>query len=73
MKQIRIGLAALVMLALAAGYAKSQIAWFNREAPAYAASVDTPAVKGIALLVLLVVAAFAFVRDREPDPEADSE
>lgn len=73
MRPLRIGLAALLMGILAVGYFLSQSAALSGDAPAYALRVDTPAVKLVALLASLFVLGFAFVPDRDPEPEAESE
>lgn len=65
MKTIRLVLALIVLLALGAGYAASQLAYFQGRAAEYAASVDTPLVQGLALLLLLGTVILAFVPDRE--------
>jgi len=59
----------IVVLALAAGYLGSQIAYFSRDergvnsASDWAKLVDTPAVAWVALAVLLGSIAMAFVRE----------
>ena len=69
MRAFRIGLATIIMVALALGYARSQMAAFAGEAPAYAATIDTPVVKALALVALILVVVFAFVPDREAGSE----
>lgn len=69
MRRVRLGISALLMAGLALGYFASQKAALAGEAPAFARSVDTPAVKWASLLALVIVVVFAFVPNREADPE----
>ncbi|MGV3618802.1 MAG: hypothetical protein ACO1SV_26050 [Fimbriimonas sp.] len=71
MRSIRVGIAAVIMLGLAVGYAASQQAALNGEAPIHALRVDTAAVKWLALAALLVTVGLGFVREKESegDPE----
>jgi hypothetical protein len=67
MKTIRLGVAAITMLLLAAGYAASQQAVLAGDPQRYAAEVDTPVVKWLALGWLVLVVALAFVPAREAE------
>jgi hypothetical protein len=67
MKTIRLGVAAITMLLLAAGYAASQRAVLAGDPQRYAAEVDTPTVKWLALGWLVLVVALAFVPAREAE------
>ncbi len=69
MNTIRTALGAIIMAVLGLGYAASQRAYFAGEAPQYAEKVDTPAVRMLAMVALLVVIALAFVPRREADEE----
>jgi len=69
MSFLRYSLTVAALLALAAGYAASQYAFFNGRAPEYAQTVDRPAVKILALVFLVAAIAFSFVPDKE-EPRA---
>ena len=69
MSFLRYSLTVAALLALAAGYAASQYAFFNGRAAEYAQTVDTPFVKILALLILLVAIALSFLPDKE-EPQA---
>lgn len=73
MRRLRLGLAVLLMGLLALGYFASQQAALGGEASAYAKRADTPAVKWLALVGILVVAGLGFVPDREATTEAETE
>ena len=65
MSLLRYSISVVALLALAAGYAVSQYAFFTGRAPEYAQTVDRPAVKFLALAILIVAIAFSFVHDKE--------
>jgi len=69
MSFLRYSLTLVALLALAAGYAASQYAFFNGRASEYAQTVDTPAIRILALVFLLAAIAFSFVPDKE-EPQA---
>ena len=64
MSLLRYSLTVVVLLALAAGYAASQYAFYNGRAPDYAQAVDNPAIKILALIVLIAAIALSFVPDK---------
>ena len=55
------------MVLLVLGYAASQNAYFTGAASEYAAKVDCPPIKWVALSILVVCVVFAFIRDEEAD------
>ena len=65
MRLLRFSITVLSLLALAAGYAASQVAFFAGQAPNYAAAVDQPTVKVVALILLAFAIAASFVPDKE--------
>lgn len=65
MSTLRNALAAAVIVALGAGYAASQWAYFSGEAARYAQQVDTPQVKAVALLILVLAVVLGFIPERE--------
>jgi hypothetical protein len=64
MKAIRIALSTGVILALALGYGASQLAFFNGTWAEYSAKVDVPAIRYLALAVLILAVVFAFLPER---------
>lgn len=67
MKRIRLVLAAISALLLAAGYAASQLAYFNGTADAYAAKVDQGPIIGLSLVLFLVAIVLGFVPQKEDE------
>jgi hypothetical protein len=65
MSVLRYSISALVLLGLAAGYAASQLAFFSGQAAEFARAVDRPAVKWLALGVLLTAILFAFISEKD--------
>lgn len=57
------------LLLLGGGYAASQIAFFAQTPADYAARVDTPAVKGLALVLLAVCIGSAIAPGKEEDSD----
>ena len=70
MSLLRHSITVVALLALAAGYAASQYAFFTGRAPEYAQAVDRPIIKVLALLLLLAAIAFSFAPDKE-EPKLD--
>jgi hypothetical protein len=52
-------------LLLAGGYFASQVAFFNGSAARYSQSIDSPAVQGLAMLILVACVAFAAMPQKE--------
>ena len=73
MRQLRLGLAILLMGMLTLGYFASQKAALSGEASVYAKQVDVPAVKWLALVGIVAVVGLGFIPERESDREADAE
>jgi len=67
MKRIRLLLAAISAVLLAAGYAASQLAYFQGTPDTYAAKVDQGPVIGLTLLLFLVAVVLGFLPDREDE------
>lgn len=67
MRLLRDGVAMIGTLALTFGYFASQRAALEGQAPAYAASVDVPAVRLAASLLCLVLVALALVREKNEE------
>ena len=65
MSRLRTAVSVLVVIALAAGYGASQWAYFHGNPTEYAAAVDTPLVKALALIVLLLASASLFLPEKE--------
>lgn len=65
MRTLRNALAASVVVALGAGYAASQWAFFSGDTAKYAAQVDSPPIRLLALLLLFLAAVLAFFPDKE--------
>lgn len=65
MKTVRIAFGAVCLVLLGAGYAMSQLAAFQGWAAQWAATVDVPAVRNLALILLLAAVALAFAPDEE--------
>jgi len=70
MKALREGLSIALILFLGGGYLASQLAYHQGRAPEYAAQIDTPPVRWLALVLLGAVVVVGILRKREPgDPE----
>lgn len=69
MSFLRYSLTVVALLALAAGYAASQYAFFNGRASDYARAVENPAIKTLALVLLFAAIAFSFLPVKE-EPQA---
>ena len=67
MTKVRTVLSILVIVLLGVGYAGSQFSVFRGNASDYAAKIDSPPVKLLALLILLASVVLAFVRIGEAD------
>lgn len=67
MRLLRFSITVLALLALAAGYAASQFAFFTGQALNYAGAVDQPFVKWVALILLVFAVAVSIVPDREQE------
>lgn len=67
MSGLRYCISALAIGGLAVGYAASQYAYFSGRAADYAAVVDQPAVRYVALALLLACIVLAFIPDQGGD------
>ena len=65
MKKVRMLVAVVAMVLLAAGYLASQFSYFQGTASEYAAKVDTQPVVMLSLIVFLVALVLFFIPDRE--------
>ena len=65
MKLVRVAVFGAAALLLAGGYFASQVAFFNESAPRYSESIDSPAIKGLALLILVACVALAAMPQKE--------
>jgi len=65
MRTARFVVVVVLTVLVVGGYAASQVAYFNGTATEYAAKVDTPSIRILSLLLLLVSIAMAFVREPE--------
>lgn len=65
MSTLRNALATAVVLALAAGYVASQWAFFAGESARYATQVDSPPIRILALIVLILAIALGILPERE--------
>jgi hypothetical protein len=65
MKTLRTALTAAALLLLCAGYAASQIAYFQGRFAEYSAKVDTPSIQHLALAFLIAAIVLALVPDKE--------
>ena len=72
MRTVRTAFAILVIALLCSGYAASQWAYFHGDAAGYAQRVDVPAVRTLALVILVGAILLAFIRDREQEESKDS-
>lgn len=68
MRSLRTALTVAALVLLSAGYAASQIAYFQGRFIEYAARVDTPPVWALSGLLLLVAVVLTFVPDRDEEP-----
>lgn len=68
MSLLRTTISAVVLLALALGYAASQFAFFSGQAPTYSATADHLPVRLFAGIVLLVAIVLAFVPEKGEQP-----
>lgn len=64
MRTLRTALTAAALCLVCAGYAASQIAYFQGTVAEYAARVDTPPVQRLAGLLLLSAIILAFIREK---------
>jgi len=71
MRTLRTALTAAALCLLCAGYAASQIAYFQGTFAEYAARVDSQPVQRLALLFLTAAIVLAFIKDREDSPSVD--
>lgn len=70
MERLRFGYVILLTLILGLGYAASQYHFFNGTAAQYAAQVDVPAIRSLALLLLVAGVALGFGKSPSSDPES---
>ncbi|MCA1946880.1 MAG: hypothetical protein LDL56_03545 [Armatimonadetes bacterium] len=68
MRGLKEAFAAIVVALLALGYAASQRAYFAGSPEEWAARVDVPQIKLLALAVVIALLALGLVRDREGQP-----
>lgn len=75
MERLRYGYILLMALFLGLGYAASQYHFFNGTAAQYAAQVDVPTIRGLALLLLVAGIALGFAKTpiKETAQETNSE
>ena len=64
MRTLRTALTAAALCLLCAGYAASQIAYFQGRFAEYAARVDTPPIQHLAGLMLVCAVILTFIPDR---------
>ena len=69
MRTLRTALTAAALCLLCAGYAASQIAYFQGTFMEYAAKVDTPPIQRLALLLLIAAVILALIEDRNESDE----
>lgn len=69
MSLLRHSISVVALLALAVGYGASQYAFFTAQAPQYAQAVDRPAIKLLALALLIAAIVLAFVPHKK-EPQA---
>ena len=65
MKTLRLGLSALIVVLLGAGYIGSQLAAFDGTAADWAARIDQPPIVMLALVLLGLALLMAIARDRQ--------
>ncbi|MEJ5171524.1 MAG: hypothetical protein WHU10_11095 [Fimbriimonadales bacterium] len=68
MRGLKEAFAAIVVVLLALGYAASQRAFFAGVPEEWAAKVDVPQIRILALVVVIALLALGLVRDREGQP-----
>lgn len=68
MRGLKEAFAAIVVALLALGYTASQRAYFAGSPEEWAARVDVPQIKLLALAVVIALLALGLVRDREGQP-----
>ncbi len=73
MERLRFGYVILLTLILGLGYAASQYHFFNGTAAQYAAQVDVPAIRSLALLLLVAGVALGFAKSTSSEAEPSSE
>lgn len=73
MERLRYGYVLLMALFLGVGYAASQYHFFNGTAAQYAAQVDVPTIRSLALLMLVIGIALGFANSPAGDSPADEE
>lgn len=73
MKNLRAALAALAVALLTAGWAGAAWAAMNETAPDWAARMDLPPIRTLALVLLVAAVGLAFVPDRESETEESGE
>ena len=67
MKTLRSALTAAALVLLCAGYAASQIAYFQVTFPEYTAKIDTPPIQHLAGVFLLAAIVLALIPDRSDE------
>ncbi|GAB4133843.1 MAG: hypothetical protein Fur0036_19570 [Fimbriimonadaceae bacterium] len=70
MERLRYGYVLVMALLLGLGYAASQYHFFNGTAAQYAAQVDVPTIRSLALLLLVAGIALGFAKSPSSDPES---
>ena len=65
MRTLRTALTAAALCLLCAGYASSQIAYFQGTFADYAAKVDSAPIQRLALLFLIAAVVLTFIKDRD--------
>lgn len=73
MERLRYGYVLLMALFLGVGYAASQYHFFNGTAAQYAAQVDVPTIRSLALLMLVIGIVLGFAKSPAGDSPADEE
>lgn len=68
MRSLRTALTVAALVLLSAGYAASQIAYFQGQFIEYAARVDSPPVRALSGLILLAAVVLAWIPDRDEEP-----
>lgn len=69
MTKVRMMVAVVTMLLLAVGYLASQYAYFQGNAPDYAAKIDSPPVVALSLVIFLAALILFLIPEREePKP-----
>lgn len=73
MERLRYGYVLLMALFLGLGYAASQYHFFNGTAAQYAAQVDVPTIRSLALLLLVMGIALGFAKPPSDEVPAEEE